>query len=132
MKFRDGDQPLPKASEATDCQTTFLARINHDVPIRRQLGISRYGTALQPFNQRDVARDVWEEYVDLGQYIEQMRRERDAMIALLVELCQVGDADAYEALDAYDAVSDRADELLTSMGIVANREGRQHEDAYEA
>ena len=86
MKKRDGDQDLPMINRETDCQSTFLMRIMRDVPPRREVGIERYGTALQPFNGRDAMRDAWEEFLDLGQYMEQLRREREDMLDLIEDV----------------------------------------------
>lgn len=118
LKQRDGDQQLPVKNNEPDCQTTFLSRIRTDVTVRREVGIQRYGTALQPFNSRDAMRDAWEEFIDLGQYIEQLRREREAMIGLLRELVvnsqQV--ANDHTLLKNYDGLSEQAEQLLVGMG----------------
>lgn len=76
MRQRPGDQQLPTVNDQTDCQQTLLARLVDDIPARRQVGIERYGTGLQPFNGRDAGRDAYEEWLDLGAYLEQLRRER--------------------------------------------------------
>lgn len=70
---REGDQPLPIKNEHTDIQSLVLADINH----RRELGIQRYGTALQPENGRDMLRDAYEEALDLAIYLRGVIAERD-------------------------------------------------------
>lgn len=73
LKLRDGDQPLPEVNNLPDIQTQVIA----DIEARRQVGISRYGTALQPHNGRDSLRDLYEELLDAAMYIKQVMVERD-------------------------------------------------------
>jgi hypothetical protein len=112
-KNRPGDQPLPKVNGATDCQTTFRERIACDVAVRREIGIQRYGTALQPFNGRSAVQDAWEEFIDLGQYIEQIRRERHDMIELIRETARITHAGDGELR----YLAERAQTMLDGLGI---------------
>lgn len=48
-----------------------------DIEIRKQVGMQRYGTFLQPHNGRDALRDAYEEALDLCQYLKQALMERD-------------------------------------------------------
>jgi hypothetical protein len=73
MKLRDGDQPLPIKNDALDIQSQVIA----DIEARRLVGISRYGTALQPNNGRDALLDAYEESLDLACYLKQAMVERD-------------------------------------------------------
>jgi hypothetical protein len=73
LKFREGDQSLPIINNHEDIQS----RVIRDIEDRRQVGISRYGTALQPFNGRDALRDLYEELLDAAMYIKQCMVERD-------------------------------------------------------
>jgi len=75
LKLREGDQPLPTphGDAVTDIQTLVIA----DITARREVGISRYGTALQPHNGRDALRDAYEEAIDLAMYLKQLLVERD-------------------------------------------------------
>lgn len=73
LKLRDGDQPLPVKNDAPDIQSQVIA----DIEARRLVGISRYGTALQPNNGRDSLRDAYEEALDLACYLRQAIEERD-------------------------------------------------------
>jgi hypothetical protein len=70
---RPGDQPLPIPNDAPDIQSQVIA----DVTARRELGIARYGTPLQPDNGRDALRDAYEEALDLAMYLKQAIVERD-------------------------------------------------------
>lgn len=71
---RPGDQPPPIVREgAPDVQTLVLA----DLEARRQVGIDRYGTALQTHNGRDMLRDAYEEAMDLTVYLRGTIAERD-------------------------------------------------------
>ena len=73
LKLRDGDQPLPVKNEHTDIQSLVVA----DLEARKELGIKRYGTALQPFNGRDMLKDAYEEALDLAVYLRGVIEERD-------------------------------------------------------
>ena len=73
LKHRDGDQPLPVKNDRTDIQSLVMA----DLESRRELGIKRYGTALQAFNGRDMLRDAYEEALDLAVYLRGVIEERD-------------------------------------------------------
>jgi len=92
MKQREGDQPLPTITEGVlDIQSrviqdiiseTYIAhdrsasKLITDITERREVGITRYGTALQPNNGRDALRDAYEEAIDLCMYLKQMIVER--------------------------------------------------------
>jgi len=70
---RDGDtQPLPIVNAQPDVQTQVIT----DIHARRQVGIKRYGTALQPYNGRDALLDAYEEALDLAMYLKQALIER--------------------------------------------------------
>jgi hypothetical protein len=45
----------------------------HDFLFRKEQGIKKYGTALQPFNGRSALQDAYEEVLDLAQYLRQKR-----------------------------------------------------------
>lgn len=73
LKLRDGDQPLPVKNDALDIQSQVIA----DIEARREVGIQRYGTALQPNNGRDMLRDAYEEAMNLTIYLKGCLVERD-------------------------------------------------------
>lgn len=75
---RLGDsQPSPVIRPGDeDVQSQVIA----DIEERRRLGIARYGTALQPFNGRDVLTDIYEELLDLLIYMRQHKIEAEHMI----------------------------------------------------
>lgn len=73
LRQREGDQPLPVANDRPSIQSLVRA----DIDAREQVGISRYGTPLQPFNGRDVLRDAYEEALDLACYLRQLIYEKD-------------------------------------------------------
>lgn len=73
MKLRPGDQPLPIVNGQPFVQDAVIA----DIEARKQVGIERYGTPLQPFNGRDALRDAYEEAIDLTMYLKQLLIERD-------------------------------------------------------
>jgi hypothetical protein len=66
------DQPMPARNDSPDIQSMVIADL-HD---RREVGIERYGTALQAHNGRDALRDAYEECLDLACYLRQAIEER--------------------------------------------------------
>jgi hypothetical protein len=50
--------------------------VRTDIARRREVGIERYGQALQPNNGRDALLDAYEESLDLLMYLAQERVER--------------------------------------------------------
>jgi transcription elongation factor Elf1 len=75
-KQRPGDQPLPVTNDhpfVADALCSFIEA-------RKQVGIERYGTPLQPNNGRDAIRDAFEEAVDLATYLAQVIIERDGSL----------------------------------------------------
>lgn len=73
---REGDsQPLPTKNDAMDIQSLVIA----DIRVRRDLGIKRYGTALQPHNGRNALQDAYEECIDLACYLKQRLVEEGAL-----------------------------------------------------
>lgn len=65
---RAGDsQPMPTINDEPDVQAAVIA----DIEDRRKLGITRYGTALQPHNGRNALLDAYEEVLDLACYLKQ-------------------------------------------------------------
>lgn len=73
VKQRPEDQALPVPNDRTDIQTLVIA----DIVERREVGIQRYLTALQPHNGRDAMRDLYEELIDGAMYVKQAMVERD-------------------------------------------------------
>lgn len=76
MKLRPGDQPLPTVNDQPPVADALMAYIEG----RKQVGIERYGTPLQPHNGRDALRDAFEEAVDLATYLAQALIERDGAL----------------------------------------------------
>jgi hypothetical protein len=71
---REGDsQPLPVPNDAPDIQSRVIA----DICARREIGIKRYGVALQPHNGRDSLLDLYEELLDACMYAKQLLVERE-------------------------------------------------------
>lgn len=75
-KQRDGDQPLPTINNEVCVQDEVMAFIER----RKQVGIERYGTVLQPNNGRDTLLDLFEEIVDAAIYFGQLLLERDGSL----------------------------------------------------
>lgn len=72
-KTRPGDQPLPTVNDHPSIQSMVIA----DIEKRIEIGIQRYGTALQPNNGRDMLLDAYEEAMDLAIYLKGAIVERD-------------------------------------------------------
>lgn len=71
---RAGDtQPMPTMNNHVSIQEHVIA----DIQQRISVGIERYGTALQPFNDRDAVQDWYEELLDAACYVKQRIVERD-------------------------------------------------------
>ena len=90
LKLREGDQPLPVVNGRPDIQSQVIA----DIEARRQVGISRYGTALQAFNGRDALRDLYEELIDAAMYVKQLMVEREETERAFREGCKPYDPSA--------------------------------------
>lgn len=67
------EQPMPIPNNRTAIQ----ALVRADLEAREQVGIQRYGTALQAHNGRDALRDAYEEALDLACYLRQAIEERE-------------------------------------------------------
>lgn len=103
-KQREGDQALPTHNDEVDCQTRLINRINSEIPRRREVGIQRYGTALQPFNGRNALRDLWEELADASTYFMQVDAEYEALVDALIAI-RTAPYDTHEREDAIDSAA---------------------------
>ena len=65
------DQPPPLPSSGDVWQLVMA-----DMADRRNVGIQRYGTLLQPNNGRDALVDAYQEALDLAVYLRQVLEER--------------------------------------------------------
>lgn len=64
---RVGDsQPMPKAND----HPIVHHEVQKDLEARLQLGITRYGQPLQPFNGRSFLQDAYDEILDLAVYLK--------------------------------------------------------------
>jgi hypothetical protein len=120
LRERPGDQPLPVVNSEPDIQSAVIA----DIVARRELGIERYRTALQPHNGRDGLRDLYEELTDATVYAKQLLVERDAILApdgtrdlvaaTLAKAADLSDADRIDAVMAVirELMSAAAAEIL--------------------
>lgn len=84
-KQREGDQPLPTPNGHPSIQDALIERIE----ARKQVGIERYGTTLQPFNGRNAILDAFEESLDLTTYLLQVLYENKTIAARLREVAVV-------------------------------------------
>lgn len=73
LRQRPEDQVLPVRNG-----NPFIHQlVIQDIHKRMELGIRRYGTALQGHNGRDVEQDIYEELLDAACYMRQKIWERD-------------------------------------------------------
>ncbi|MFE9099901.1 hypothetical protein [Actinomadura geliboluensis] len=112
LKQRPGDQPLPVRNGHPDVQSMVIA----DIEERRNVGITRYGSALQPHNGRDGIQDLYEELLDGAMYARQLLEERKAIPAARA-LLGAQQAVAQRWADATPAARD---ELLTLLAEAAD------------
>ncbi len=82
-KQREGDQPLPTVHEGHESVQDLVI---DDILERKQVGIQRYGTPLQTFNDRDVDLDLYEELLDATMYARQRLAERRLMLETLMDV----------------------------------------------
>lgn len=80
-KQRPGDQVLPLINGMRDAQSQMA----EDILERRSVGISRYGTPLQPFNGRNTILDLYEELLDAAVYARTLLTMREATREMLIE-----------------------------------------------
>jgi len=71
------EQPQPTPRDDTCVQDLVIA----DMHTRKEIGVERYGTALQIHNGRDALRDLYEELLDGAMYVRQAIAERDMVDA---------------------------------------------------
>lgn len=71
---RPEDQPLPIPNDGPSMHDKLVDMVKH----RKQLGLNRFGSALQAHNGRDPLQDVLEELIDAAVYLLQVREERDS------------------------------------------------------
>jgi len=115
---REGDsQAMPVPNGHTDIQTLVIRELEQ----RRQLGIERYGTALQPFNGRDGLQDLYEELMDGMVYVRQEIEERKLRSDALAELLDAAEVlratwrsggELGAGVECFFAIIDELDELL--------------------
>lgn len=70
---RENDQPLPVKNDYPCIQDLVIKDMEH----RKEIGLKRYGTTLQPFNGRNSLRDAYEEAIDLAVYLRQLIFEQE-------------------------------------------------------
>ena len=71
----DHTQPMPNVNDEEFVQDLVMK----DIEERKQMGIRKYGTALQPFNGRKALQDAYEECLDMAMYLKQEILERERL-----------------------------------------------------
>jgi hypothetical protein len=84
LRQRPGDQPLPVPR---DDHPGTHREVIQDILARRDLGLNRYGSLLQPFNGRSFALDAYEEVLDLAVYlrgvVDEAAAAREELVAVV-------------------------------------------------
>lgn len=76
------EQPQPQENNNPHIADLVI----EDMKARKQLGIKRYGTALQAFNGRDALQDAYEEQLDNIVYTKQWMMEKAQIVEELNNL----------------------------------------------
>lgn len=66
-------EPAPKENNLPHINDLVVTDLNS----RKEMGIKKYGTPLQPFNGRKALKDAYEEVLDLALYLRQALYEQD-------------------------------------------------------
>lgn len=116
LRHREGDQPLPVRNDSRDIQSMVI----DDIRARRELGISRYATALQAGNGRDALRDLYEELTDAVMYTRQLMAERGGpgVMAIAAERHRQIAEEGYTA--EHDAEHDPDDMIRAAIAYALN------------
>lgn len=69
------EQPTPTHQPGVP---SVQSAVRQDLEARERLGITRYGTRLQPHNGRNALRDLYEELLDACCYLKQELIERES------------------------------------------------------
>lgn len=109
LRLRPGDQPLPVTDDpaAPGAHDAVIALLS----ARKQVGLSRYGTTLQPHNGRRTARDLVEELADGIVYAQTLEAEVNDLEELLTRWVR-------EYPGPAPALWDASRELLARRGVV--------------
>lgn len=86
---RYGEDNIYKSELYREIRIDKLISLNRLMIERRNIGIDRYKTVLQPFNGRDCVRDLLEEQLDSLAYSEQVSLEYPKLEALMLEYQKV-------------------------------------------
>lgn len=76
----DRDQVAPVLNDNPSCHDLVIA----DLAERKEFGLRKYGTPLQPFNGRSFLRDIYEELMDAVCYVRG-KLEEEQQLADLVD-----------------------------------------------
>lgn len=91
-----------------------------DIQARKEFGLKKYGSLLQPFNGRDAFLDLYEELLDFMVYLRQIRFERDSLIKNLVVDAMRQEVDLF-IMGHEGQIPDSKDELLNLASSCALR-----------
>jgi hypothetical protein len=100
-------QPPPKKNEFD----AVWDLVKQDIEERDSDGLRKYGTRLQPFNGRNVSKDLYQELLDAVVYGRQLIEERREMVTVLKAIY---DSNAY--MEVSDELWLRLEELLKNLG----------------
>lgn len=106
MPYIPNSQPAPTPNDRPSVHDKAIEVIRR----RKEFGLKKYGTFLQPFNGRPALSDAIEEVADLHCYLQQEQDERAILIAAVQELLTAIDFSKVPAV-----VSDRAAAVQTLL-----------------
>lgn len=115
LRQRTGDQPLPVPNGRPSAHDRLLELVAQ----RRQIGLDRYGSLLQPHNGRDTGRDLVEELADGAVYALTLADEAADLQEALLRLVRLWDTEpGEEKLAAMRVAFGSARALLAQRGAL--------------
>lgn len=69
---------MPEPAPIPNDNVHITDEVISDLKKRKEFGLAKYGTYLQPFNGRNPLQDAYEEVLDLAQYLKQALLEQQA------------------------------------------------------
>lgn len=114
-KQRPGDQELPEVNDQPGVQDLVIA----DIEARKQVGIERYGTVLQPFNGRKTLVDAYEESLDQTVYlrslVQMQRARRETLVAVAANVLEARIAPIFKGATGLKVATEMAEAVVDSI-----------------
>jgi hypothetical protein len=117
LKQRPGDQALPDTNDEPYIQNLVI----EDIKQRLDVGISRYGTGLQAFNNRDAVLDAYEEALDLAMYLKQVHIELQSITSEVAGLRRENEVLSHHVREGQDTIA-RVEHIVFTQPHVSARD----------